>query len=273
MRMSTPRSPEGRLARRMIRSGCIFSSSVGPGWPAGRALPAEGARARKPGERAGLPAARSIAPGCLTLVSPATKRACEAGARDAGRRSSEPRPEMTVAMPCQPISQASSHGAADLARSGRRAKAPGRASVTGWRPEGGAEGVGPASSGGLALRPGALADLEALLDLETRAFAGDRLSRRSLRRLLGRPSAHLIVAESEGRLVGYALVLFRQRQLDGAALLDRAGRRDGTARHRRGRCWRRRSGLRPPEEPRGSISRSARTTPTPCIFTRAVAIG
>ncbi len=69
--------------------------------------------------------------------------------------------------------------------------------------------MGPASSGRLVLRPGALADLEALLDLETRAFAGDRLSRRSLRRLLGRPSAHLIVAESEGRLVGYALVLFR----------------------------------------------------------------
>jgi [ribosomal protein S18]-alanine N-acetyltransferase len=44
--------------------------------------------------------------------------------------------------------------------------------------------------------------------LERATFAGDRLSRRSLRRLLTRPTAHLVVVE-RGAVVGYALTLFR----------------------------------------------------------------
>jgi ribosomal protein S18 acetylase RimI-like enzyme len=59
------------------------------------------------------------------------------------------------------------------------------------------------------LRPGASADIEALLALEQAAFASDRLSRRSFRNFLASPNATLIVADCAGRLGGYALVLFR----------------------------------------------------------------
>ncbi|MDX6750417.1 GNAT family N-acetyltransferase [Geminicoccaceae bacterium 1502E] len=52
--------------------------------------------------------------------------------------------------------------------------------------------------------------VEALVALEQRIFAGDRLSRRSFRRLVGRPSAVFLVAEGEGALCGYALVLLRR---------------------------------------------------------------
>jgi ribosomal protein S18 acetylase RimI-like enzyme len=45
--------------------------------------------------------------------------------------------------------------------------------------------------------------------LEASTFAGDRLSRRSFRRLLARPTAHLEVADSGGP-IGYALTLFRR---------------------------------------------------------------
>jgi ribosomal protein S18 acetylase RimI-like enzyme len=50
-----------------------------------------------------------------------------------------------------------------------------------------------------------------LLVLERRAFTGDRLSRRSLRHFLGSRTAALLVAEHDGRLAGYALVLFPAR--------------------------------------------------------------
>lgn len=62
----------------------------------------------------------------------------------------------------------------------------------------------------LALRPGTADDLSPLLALEAAEFSGDRLSRRSLRRLLAVPSAATIVAVAEGRIVGYALVLVRK---------------------------------------------------------------
>ena len=52
-------------------------------------------------------------------------------------------------------------------------------------------------------------DLDALLDLEHRVFATDRLSRRSLRRFLQSKSAQVIVADDGGRLAGAAVVLFR----------------------------------------------------------------
>jgi ribosomal protein S18 acetylase RimI-like enzyme len=53
-------------------------------------------------------------------------------------------------------------------------------------------------------------DLDALLALEQRVFATDRLSRRSLRHLVASASARVIVAEERGRLVGAAVVLFRR---------------------------------------------------------------
>jgi ribosomal protein S18 acetylase RimI-like enzyme len=55
-------------------------------------------------------------------------------------------------------------------------------------------------------------DLDALMELEHRVFATDRLSRRSLRHFLKSPTAHVIVAEAgDGRLAGTAIVLFRPR--------------------------------------------------------------
>jgi ribosomal protein S18 acetylase RimI-like enzyme len=61
------------------------------------------------------------------------------------------------------------------------------------------------------VRPGKLADLAALLELENRSFAADRLSRRSMRHFLASPTAALIVAEAGGELSGYVLVLFPPR--------------------------------------------------------------
>jgi [ribosomal protein S18]-alanine N-acetyltransferase len=59
------------------------------------------------------------------------------------------------------------------------------------------------------VRQAKAADLDALIDLEQRVFATDRLSRQSLRRLLASASARVVVAEFRGRLVGAAVVLFR----------------------------------------------------------------
>jgi len=59
------------------------------------------------------------------------------------------------------------------------------------------------------LRPAARGDLDAVVDIENRAFDGDIISRRSLRRFLTAPSAVSVVAEQGGATVGYALVLFR----------------------------------------------------------------
>ena len=61
------------------------------------------------------------------------------------------------------------------------------------------------------VRPGKPADLDALLDIENRSFATDRLSRRSMRHFLASPSATLIVADDGGKLSGYALVHCRPR--------------------------------------------------------------
>jgi ribosomal protein S18 acetylase RimI-like enzyme len=61
------------------------------------------------------------------------------------------------------------------------------------------------------VRPALQADLDALMELEQRVFSTDRLSRQSLRRLLGTPTARVIVAEMEHRFAGAAVVLFRHR--------------------------------------------------------------
>jgi ribosomal-protein-alanine N-acetyltransferase len=53
------------------------------------------------------------------------------------------------------------------------------------------------------------ADLDALWELENRVFKTDRMSRRSLQRLMASPSAAALVAEADGATVGAAIVLFR----------------------------------------------------------------
>ncbi|MFR0687948.1 GNAT family N-acetyltransferase [Enterobacterales bacterium AE_CKDN230030158-1A_HGKHYDSX7] len=65
------------------------------------------------------------------------------------------------------------------------------------------------------------ADLSKLLQLEGECFEQDRLSARSLRRLITAPSAVLLVAERDGELLGYALLLLR-RGLDIARLYSLA---------------------------------------------------
>src|SRR5947209_13417803 len=61
------------------------------------------------------------------------------------------------------------------------------------------------------VRPAQPSDVDGLVALETNVFTTDRVSRRGFRRFLVSSSAALMVAESDGRLAGYALVLFRAR--------------------------------------------------------------
>jgi ribosomal protein S18 acetylase RimI-like enzyme len=56
-------------------------------------------------------------------------------------------------------------------------------------------------------------DIDALVKLEHRVFATDRLSRRSLQRFLRSPSAEVIVAEENAQLAGIVIVLFRSRSV------------------------------------------------------------
>ena len=60
------------------------------------------------------------------------------------------------------------------------------------------------------MRRAGSADLPALMRLETDGFTGDRMARRSVRRLLGRPSAVVLVAVAAGSALGYAMVLLRK---------------------------------------------------------------
>jgi ribosomal protein S18 acetylase RimI-like enzyme len=61
------------------------------------------------------------------------------------------------------------------------------------------------------LRRGRFGDLGALIALEQAVFTTDILSRRSFRRFLAAPSATLLVAEADGGLAGYVLVLYPPR--------------------------------------------------------------
>lgn len=65
---------------------------------------------------------------------------------------------------------------------------------------------GPAD---LRIRRARRADIDDLLRIEERAFATDRIPRRSFQRFVASPSSTLLVATRERTLVGYALVLFR----------------------------------------------------------------
>lgn len=60
------------------------------------------------------------------------------------------------------------------------------------------------------IRQATKADLPALLDIEARAFSGDRLSQRSFRHLLTKAHAVTLVAEEAGGLLGYASLLFHE---------------------------------------------------------------
>ncbi|MGX1305294.1 ribosomal protein S18 acetylase RimI-like enzyme [Amorphus suaedae] len=62
----------------------------------------------------------------------------------------------------------------------------------------------------IAIRRAVAADVAGLVNLENAVFQSDRLSRRSLRTLIARPSASVLVAEAEGRLVGALVVLYRR---------------------------------------------------------------
>ena len=65
------------------------------------------------------------------------------------------------------------------------------------------------SSHAVHIRRSRPADLDALWDLENQVFETDRMSRRSLQRILASPAAVALVAEAAGATVGAAIVLFR----------------------------------------------------------------
>lgn len=52
-------------------------------------------------------------------------------------------------------------------------------------------------------------DIDALSAIEAAVFTTDRISRRSFRALIARPTASTLVAELDGAVVGYAMILFR----------------------------------------------------------------
>lgn len=61
----------------------------------------------------------------------------------------------------------------------------------------------------ITIRPAERADIDALVSIEDAAFPADRLSRRSLLRLIGSRSAIVLAGEADGRLVGSAVLLLR----------------------------------------------------------------
>ncbi|MCO6050713.1 GNAT family N-acetyltransferase [Mesorhizobium sp. RP14(2022)] len=63
--------------------------------------------------------------------------------------------------------------------------------------------------GSLNIRHATLSDLNAIVALENEAFSQDRISRRSFARLVGAPSAAVLVAVEGTLIAGCAVVLFR----------------------------------------------------------------
>lgn len=64
--------------------------------------------------------------------------------------------------------------------------------------------------GNLIKRKATLDDIDALVAIEEACFDSDRISRRSFRTLIDRPTANTIVGELDGAVVGYAMILFRK---------------------------------------------------------------
>ena len=60
------------------------------------------------------------------------------------------------------------------------------------------------------IRTARASDVDDLAAIEKAVFASDRISRRSFRLLIERETAETLVAESDGRVAGYAIVLFRK---------------------------------------------------------------
>jgi ribosomal protein S18 acetylase RimI-like enzyme len=58
------------------------------------------------------------------------------------------------------------------------------------------------------IRPATLNDLDALVDIESRCFDTDRMSRRSFRHMLTKGNAVTLVDDADGAIRGYVLVLF-----------------------------------------------------------------
>jgi ribosomal protein S18 acetylase RimI-like enzyme len=69
--------------------------------------------------------------------------------------------------------------------------------------------AGHLQAAGLVIRPAGPADRDAIAGLESASFVTDRLTPRSLRALIAAPSARVVVAERDGAIAGYALVLLR----------------------------------------------------------------
>lgn len=61
----------------------------------------------------------------------------------------------------------------------------------------------------LRIRAATVNDIDALFSLETAVFETDRISKRSFRTLIARPTATTLVAEVDGAIGGYAMILFR----------------------------------------------------------------
>lgn len=59
------------------------------------------------------------------------------------------------------------------------------------------------------IRPASSDDIDALSAIEAAVFATDRISRRSFRALIARPTAATLVAEIGGTVAGYVMILFR----------------------------------------------------------------
>jgi ribosomal protein S18 acetylase RimI-like enzyme len=75
-------------------------------------------------------------------------------------------------------------------------------------------GVSQDEAPAITIRKGRPADLDRLIAIENAAFEGDRLTRRSLRAHLTKPTVTLLVAEAKvgnfAQVIGYALVAFRK---------------------------------------------------------------
>jgi ribosomal protein S18 acetylase RimI-like enzyme len=71
------------------------------------------------------------------------------------------------------------------------------------------DSTGPGLAAAQPVRDATPADLDGLVELENRCFEADRLSRRSLRKLIDSPTASLRLVARAGRVAGYALLFFR----------------------------------------------------------------
>jgi ribosomal protein S18 acetylase RimI-like enzyme len=60
------------------------------------------------------------------------------------------------------------------------------------------------------IRKARASDVDDLAAIEKAVFSSDRMSRRSFRQLIERETAEMLVAENDGRIAGYAVVLFRK---------------------------------------------------------------